>query len=48
MTENINEKDIEEIYKKLGIITQHDNLDEYPFFRYSEKDEHLAWKPMRI
>ena len=47
MDKNIKKSDVEKLYDQLGITPKLNDLEEYPFFN-SKKDEHLAWKPLRV
>lgn len=43
----VKKSEIEKLYNQLGISPKSNNLDEYPFFN-TQKDKHLAWKPLII
>ncbi len=47
MSKNIKKSDVKELYDQLGITPKSNELEDYPFFN-SNKDEHLAWKPLII
>ncbi len=47
MKKNISKEEVNKLYDQLGISPKFYNLNQYPFFD-SNKDEHLAWKPLTI
>lgn len=48
MAESITEKEVNDLYEKLENPSKLNNFSGDSFFTFSEKDEHLAWKPLNI
>lgn len=48
MVDKITEEEVKDFYEKLGRPSEFNNLNRDSFFNFSEKDEHLSWKPLNI
>ena len=46
--DDLSDEKIKELYDILGISSKSNELNENSFFNNEEKDEHLAWKSLKV